>query len=610
MPLVNAKAVYPASDPQFISFPSRRSVVHGCNGMVACTQPLAAQAGLRILREGGNAADAAVAVAAALNITESASTGIGGDMFCLYYDAQTKTVNALNGSGRAGKSTSLEQMRRDLGIKDGQTGKIPMTSVHSVTTPGAAAGWVDTIEKFGSGKVTLQQILTPAIELGEEGFPVSELSSFFWQNGEQTIRNASPNYAELLKADPNAKDGCRAPLPGELFKNTNLAKTFRRLAEEGKKGFYEGFVAEALIKVVKDLGGHLTLEDLKNHGETGTEVVDPISIKFNGQGIGASQRDYLNGEQKNSGSDHGVEVWECPPNGQGIVALMALGILQELESNGKIKKFSEDEHNSAEYLHAIIEALRIAFADASWFVTDPNVSKVPTKQMLSTPYLAERAKIFSPTKASHPEHGSPAHQHCDTVYFAVTDAAGNGMSFINSNYGGFGSAIVPRGCGFTLQNRGANFSLDHGHPNVLAPNKRPYHTIIPALLTNISDQSLHTVYGVMGGFMQPQGHVQVLLNMLAFKYNPQAALDAPRICIGAGMPEDGKAVDRTVYLEEGITESTAEELRELGHQVEIVTGWQRGLFGRGQVIRAHVEEGKMVYSAGSDPRGDGAAVPY
>jgi gamma-glutamyltranspeptidase/glutathione hydrolase len=262
------------------------------------------------------------------------------------------------------------------------------------------------------------------------------------------------------------------------------------------------------------------------------------------------------------------------------------------------------------HLHAVIEALRIAFADGTWWVADPAVSKVPTEELISSEYLAERAKLFDPKKASPPcDHGSPAHNHSDTVYFAVTDAYGNGCSFINSNYGGFGTAIIPKGCGFTLQNRGANFTLIDGHPNVYAPNKRPYHTIIPAMLTNPSDGSLHSVYGVMGGFMQPQGHLQVLLNMLVFNLNPQAALDAPRICIGAGTPDEGKVLDVTVNLEEGIDPEVAEKLKKLGHHVGFVRGYARGLFGRGQVIRAHYDSDQLVYSAGSDPRGDGAAFP-
>ncbi|KAL8724595.1 MAG: hypothetical protein Q9181_006760 [Wetmoreana brouardii] len=608
MPL-NARAIYPSSDPEFISFPSRRSVVHSLNGIVSCTQPLAAQAGQRILRDGGNAADAAVAITAALNMTEPSSTGIGGDMFCLFYDAKEKKVKALNGSGRSSQNTTLAQMRRDLGMKPGESGDIPPNSVHSVTTPGAAAGWVDTVEKFGSGKLSLEQILTPAIELGE-GFPVSELASVFWRNSEDLIKKASPNYGEILKSDSHASDGKRAPLPGEIMKNPTLANTFRLLAKHGKEGFYSGQVAEALVKVVQDLGGHYELDDLTYHAQHGSEEVEAIKLRFNGQDTGKVHSQAVDGQPGRSADDEGVDVWEHPPNGQGIVALMALGILEELERTGKIRTFREGDHNCAEYLHAIIESLRIAFADATWFVTDPNIEKVPTQDMLSRSYLAERAKLFDPHKASDViDHGSPAHNHCDTVYFAVTDKHGNAASFINSNYGGFGTCIIPKGCGFTLQSRGANFSLEENHPNVVAPKKRPYHTIIPALITNPSDQSLHTVYGVMGGFMQPQGHVQVLLNMLAFRYNPQAALDAPRICIGAGTPDQGKVLDRTVYLEEGIGEDVAEALRKLGHEVQILKGYERGLFGRGQVIRCHVEDGRNVYSAGSDPRGDGAALP-
>ncbi|EEH45329.2 gamma-glutamyltransferase [Paracoccidioides brasiliensis Pb18] len=599
MPL-GAADVFSAPEPKFSAFPSRRSVVHSTKGIVACTQPLAAAAGQRILRNGGNAADAAVAVAAALNVTEPSSTGIGGDMFCLFYNAKTKEVHALNGSGRAAGYISLDLVRKELGLAPGEEGKIPMTSVHSVTTPGAAAGWVDTVERFGSGKLSLEQILLPAIELGEEGFPVSELAAKFWEEGEDGIRKASPNFREMLKVDPDGEDGVRSPKAGEIFWNPTLAQTFRTLAKEGKKGFYQGRIGEAIVKVVQDLGGYLTLDDLKYHAEVGSQAVDAISLKLNPTNIGGTKR-----EGKGE-----IEIWEHPPNGQGIVALMALGILDELSRTGKIPHFTSAQHNSSVYLHAIIESLRIAFADASWWVTDSDVEKVPTKQLISRSYLAERAKLFNPDKAVNIlDRGSPAHNHCDTVYFAVTDHEGNGISFINSNYGGFGTGIIPQGCGFTLQNRGANFSLTAGHPNVIAPRKRPYHTIIPAMITNPFDNSLHSVYGVMGGFMQPQGHVQVLMNMLAFNQTPQEALDAPRICIGAGMPERGKPLDRTVYLEEGIEESVVEGLRELGHNVMVLKGFQRGMFGRGQVIRCHFDEGKLIYSAGSDMRGDGAAFP-
>lgn len=557
-------------------------------------------------------------------MTEPCSTGIGGDMFCLYYSAATRTVSALNGSGRSGAKCTLSQIRSDLGP---DTDKIPMSSVHAVTVPGAAAGWVDTIARFGSGHLTMEQILGPAIALGEEGFPVSELTANSWGRAEATIRNASPNFGEMLKKTTEG-DGFRAPRAGEIMRNPTLAQTFRTLAAEGKEGFYTGRIAEALVKVVRDLGGHLELDDLKHHLEVGSEPVDPISLKFTGQGLSGSggkkgTKRHSNGDVKTGNGDttaeddegaattSGVELWEHPPNGQGIVALMALGIMQELEAQGKIPTFTAAQHNSATYLHAVIESLRIAFADASWFVTDPNVEHVPSAALISPSYLAERASLFDPEKASDGAvgHGSPALQSSDTVYFAVADGSGNAISFINSNYGGFGTAIIPEGCGFTLQNRGANFALAPAdHPNVYAPRKRPYHTIIPGLVTNLSDGSLHSVFGVMGGFMQPQGHLQTLLGQTVAGLSPQQALDAPRVCIGANPEGDGFF---TVSVEEGMPEETVEGLRKLGHKVEVVTGLERSLFGRGQIIRWTVDpvEGTGVWSAGSDQRGDGAAYP-
>lgn len=528
-------------------------------------------------------------------MTEPCSTGIGGDMFCLFYNATTKTVHALNGSGRSGANCTLAHLLADLGSTTPPT-KIPMSSVHAVTVPGAAAGWADTIAKHGSGTLSLAQILAPAIALGEDGFPVSELTAHAWALAEGSIRAASPNFAEMLKADPKGDGGCRAPRAGEIMRNANLARTFRALGEQGKEGFYRGRVAEALVKVVQDLGGRLELADLEHHLQVGSEPVAPISLQFHGQGL--SDADAL-------------ELWEHPPNGQGIVALMALGILQELEKQGKIPRFTPAEHNSTAYLHAVIEALRFAFADAAWFVADPAVGAgVPAAELISPAYLAERAKLFDPTRASDGSvgHGSPALQSADTVYFAVADGAGNAISFINSNYGGFGTAIVPAGCGFTLQNRGANFALaPPEHPNLYAPAKRPYHTIIPGLVTNVGDGSLHSVFGVMGGFMQPQGHVQTLLGQVIAGLSPQQALDAPRICIGSSMED----VDMTVSVEEGMPAETIEGLRKLGHKVEVLTDMQRPHFGRGQIIRWTLDpvEGRGVWSAGSDQRGDGAAYP-
>lgn len=566
--------IYASSDPRFVHFASRRSVVHSASAMVSSTQPLANEAGYKILSQGGNAADAAVAMAAALNVTEPSSTGIGGDLFCLYYNAKTKSIKAMNGSGRAPAALTLEKIR-SLGI---QGPEIPYSDINAATVPGAAAGWFDTIEAFGSGKLTMEQILMPAIKLAEDGFPVSEISSYQWQASENLIKAASPNFAEIL----SKKHPGKAPLSGEIMQNPTLAETFRTIAREGKDGFYKGRIAEEIIKLVHARGGVMTMQDLANHTSTPCE---PISIKYGG-----------------------LNVWEHPPNGQGIVALLTLGILDVLQKDGKIPNLSEMDHNSAEYLHVIIECLRIAFADARYHVTDHDHMQTSVEQLLSTAHLKSRAAIFDPAKCrADIKHGSPENSS-DTVYFSTVDAEGNACSFIISNYAGFGTAAVPKGCGFTLQNRGCNFTLKEGHPNCIAPNKRPYHTIIPAMVTR-QDDSLWACYGVMGAFMQPQGHVQVLCNMIHHKLTPQSALDAPRVCVGAALPDVDGHIEAKVYIEDGISDDVIEKLRDLGHDVEKLAHFKRGMFGRGQVIRSHLENGKLVLSGGSDPRGDGAALP-
>ncbi|KAJ6257359.1 Gamma-glutamyltranspeptidase [Drechslerella dactyloides] len=582
VPGMSTSSVYPPASSSawgLFGFQSRRSVVHSSKGIVASTSPLACQAGLRILEKGGNAADAAVAVAAALNVTEPTSTGIGGDAFLLYWNNSAKKITALNGSGRSPSALTRQLVVDTEGVS---TGKLPWRSIHAINVPGAAAAWVDTVDKLGSGKVSLAEVLAPAIELAEKGYPVTEVTAQMWAIGQEWLLEASPNGAEMLV--PPSKEGEKphAPAAGEIMIMKNLAETFRTLGREGRKGFYEGRIADEIVKVVQARGGVLTLGDLKRHGEVGAEVVEPISMFV---------------------ERLGVELWECPPNGQGIVALMALGILEALEKSKAIPKVEELGHNSVEYLHALVEALRIAFADASWYITDPTMLKVKTSQLLDKTYLAERAKLFDPKKAAtNLDHGSPAFSSSDTVYFCATDKDGNGCSFINSNFSGFGSSVVPYGCGFTLHNRGANFHLDAGHPNVVAGNKRSYHTIIPAMVTQNGE--LHTVYGVMGGYMQPQGHVQTLLNMLAFGFTPQAALDAPRFCLG------GMALDNSLLIEEGIPEETVETLRKMGHKgTRIVKGFEREVFGRGQAIRVHYDKGLRVHSAGSDMRGDGHAVP-
>jgi len=534
------------------TFSSRRSPVYGRGGMVAASQPMAAAAGIEILSKGGNAADAAVAVAAALNVTEPTSTGIGGDMFALFFDARTKQVSALNGSGRAPASLTLERLKKE-GLNE-----LPPFHAYTVTVPGACAGWCDLIEKHGTK--SMAEILAPAIKLAEDGFPVSPMTSYFWQRGAGRQLASAPNGIELTI------DG-RGPNAGEIFKNPGLARTFRKVAEGGKKSFYQGEIADAIAAVLKQAGGCMTTDDLAAHVST-WEI--PISITY-----------------------RGYCVYECPPNGQGITALIALNLLEGFDLAGL-------DPISADRLHLEIEAMRLAFADARWYVADPKFSNIPVAELLSKEYANERRKLIDPRRATiDQQRGTPV-SSSDTVYFSVADKFGNACSFINSNYMGFGTGIVPKGWGFTLQNRGHNFSLDPNHPNALAPRKRPYHTIIPAMATRESDGSLFASFGVMGGFMQPQGHMQVFAALVDSGLDPQSTLDLPRFCI-----DDGTA-GSAVGLEEGIPDAVMADLTARGHQVQKVAGWERAMFGRGQIILRDPQNG--VLCAGSDPRADGLAI--
>ena len=536
-----------------ISFQSRRSPVYGRHGIVATSQPLATAAGLEILAKGGNAADAAVAAGAALNVTEPTSTGIGGDMFALYYSAEAKRVTALNGSGRAPAALTLDRLRLD-----GFSTELPPFHAHTVTVPGACAGWFDLIEKHGS--LALPEILAPAIRLATEGFPVATITAHYWQGGAQRQLSSALNGHELTI------DG-RGPRAGEIFRNPNLARTFELVGREGRDAFYRGEIAEAIVHVIEEAGGVMSMEDLASHGSTWEE---PISVNY-----------------------RGLRVYECPPNGQGITALIALNLLGEFD-------LSTQEPLSTERLHLMIEAMRLAFADARWYVADPEFFNIPIQELLSREYAVERRKRIDPNRATVDQrHGTPV-ASSGTVYLSVVDKFGNACSFINSNYWGFGTGIVPKGYGFTLQNRGHNFSLDPNHPNALAPRKRPYHTIIPAMVTR-EDGSLFASYGVMGGFMQPQGHVQVLSALVDQALDPQAALDLPRFCI------DVEESGGRVALEEGIPGETISSLEALGHPVYVARGFERSLFGRGQVILRDSDTG--VLTGGSDPRADGCAMP-
>lgn len=535
------------------NFNSHRSSVYSKRGIVATSQPLATAAGIEILSKGGNAADAAVACAAALNVTEPTSTGIGGDMFALYFDSTTKQVTALNGSGRASSLLTLDTLKKNNFLADG----LPPFHPYTITVPGACAGWCDLIEKRGS--LSLTEILSPAIRLADEGFPVAPITAYFWSRGVERQLKSALNGHELTI------DG-RAPKAGEIFYNKGLAKTFRLVAEQKAEAFYKGHIAESMISVIKEAGGVMSQNDLAEHVSTWE---NPISVNY-----------------------HGLKVYECPPNGQGIAALIALNILEGFD-------LASLDSLSPEKMHLMIEALRLAFADANWYVTDPAFSKIPLNELLSKDYANERRKLINLKRATvDQKRGAPV-ASSSTVYLSVVDGFGNACSFINSNYMGFGTGIVPKGWGFTLQNRGHNFSLDPDHPNVLAPKKRPYHTIIPAMVTRESDNSLYASYGVMGGFMQPQGHVQVLSALKDSNLDPQSALDLPRFCID---------VDKSggrVAIEEGMPSSTMDELKKMGHPIYEVKGYERALFGRGQVITRDSEAG--VLCGGSDSRADGYA---
>ena len=537
-----------------MDFVSRRSAVYASHGMVAASQPLAVEAGLKILRDGGNAVDAAVAVASVLNVTEPTSCGIGGDMFALYYDNSKQEVIGINGSGRSPKALTMEKIRQD-----GITGdSFPDLHAHTITVPGAVAGFLDLLEKYGTKE--RREIFSTAIKLARDGFPVAPVTSFFWNRGKQRLLNGLNGQELLLNNE--------APQPHELMRNVTLANSFEQIVEYGKDGYYKGKIAEAIVEAVQSRGGVMSLDDLASHQ---SEFVKSIFVDY-----------------------HDKRVHEIPPNGQGLTALLALNILEEID-------FKYIDHLSAKYFHTVIDAMRLAFADTRYYIADPEKIKVPVEELLSKGYAQKRRMLLNPNKAAVDEiRGSPF-ASSDTVYFATADKDGNACSFINSNYMGFGTCIVPKGCGFSLQNRGANFTLEEGHPNVFQPGKRPYHTIIPGMVTNVDTKELYGPFGVMGGFMQPQGHVQVLLNMFEYNMNAQQALDAPRFCIGDG------SVGGAVSIEEGVPFKVMSELVTKGHTIQPVSGHGRAIFGRGQIIR---KVSSSVYEAGSDPRADGLALGF
>lgn len=531
-------------------FNSRRSTVVARRGAVATSQPLAAQAGLQMLIAGGNAVDAAVATAAALGVLEPMSTGIGGDMFCLIWPAKEKRVVALNGSGRAPAAADAEMMRHKGYQKMPRDGK---EVACSVTVPGTVDGWQTALENYGT--MTLKEVLKPAIEYAQQGFVVSEIIAYAWQD-----------YATRLKARPSGQEfllNGRAPRYGEIMYLPTLASTLEMISEGGKAAFYQGELAEKTAAFVQAEGGWLTTEDLVAHTSTWDK---PISTDY-----------------------RGVTVWECPPNGQGLAALLALNIAEGFDIRAM-------EAQSAERYHTLIEAMRLSFADALQYIADPRMQSVPVQALLSKDYAQQRRNLINPVQAlQEVNYGEPLPAG-DTVYLSVVDGEGNACSFINSLF--HGSGLVVPGTGIALQNRGACFSLNSAHPNFLQGRKRPYHTIIPAMATR--DGELWLCFGVMGAFQQPQGHLQVVSNRVDFDMDSQQALDALRFSIDLDTD--------TIRLEAGVSEEVITGLEKRHHRVQVIEGYARADFGGGQIIARDPDSG--VLYAGSEPRKDGAAVGY
>ncbi len=526
-----------------------RSTVYAPKGAIATSQPLATAAGLAVLERGGNAIDAAVTAAAVLNVVEPMMTGAGGDLFALLWSAKQNKLVGLNGSGRSGSLIS-----RDLLVERGHR-TMPSSGPESITVPGALAAWNDLLVKYGT--ITLAEALGPAIKLAEEGFPLTPVIANDWRITGAVLRNDAGGRATYMVADT-------FPATGDWITNRDLAATFRLIAKKGVGVFYGGSLGARIAERVQALGGFITVADLAAHR---SDWVIPMSVPFKG-----------------------YRLYELPPNGQGIAALEMLRILEpfDLKAMG---------HNSAPYLHHLIEAKKLAFADLEQFVGDPAAMKTPAEHLLSDGFISERRSKLDPAKATSRAEPGPALTASETIYLTAADQFGNMVSLINSLAGGFGSGVVVPGTGLALQNRGAAFTMTEGLPNTVAPGKRPFHTIIPAFVTKVDaggTESPWMSYGVMGGAMQPQGHVQVLMNLLVFGMDLQEALDQARFRHLSGS---------RVGLEWPIGESVRATLRALGHDVADLIPSSAG---GAQAIMKLVKG----YAAASDPRKDGMAAGH
>jgi len=556
--LTNAALVGAERDRPTAGGLTTRSEVFAQHGMAATSHPLATQAAIDILKQGGSAADAAIAANACLGLMEPTGSGLGGDLFALVWDAKSKRLHGLNASGRSPYSLTLEEFQ-----KRGLT-NVPSYGPLPCTVPGCVDGWFELHKKFG--RLAMSSNLAPAIHYARDGFPLSEVIAQGWSSN-----------AVLLSNYPNIKriymPGGRPPPKGQIFRNPSLANTLEMISVGGRDAFYRGKIAQVIDGFMKTNGGFLTEKDFADHT---SDWVKPVSVNY-----------------------RGYDVWELPPNGQGIVALQMLNILEgyDLKSLG---------FGSREYMHLFIEAKKLAFEDRARFYGDRASMKVPVRELLSKEYAARRRKLIDLKHAAqHYEAGNPAQGANDTIYLTVADGEGNMVSLIQSNYRGMGSGMCPDGLGFILQDRGQAFNLKEGHPNTYAPHKRPFHTIIPAFVSKDGDAFLS--FGVMGGDMQPQGHVQVLVNIIDFGMNLQQAGDAPRIYHTESSEPSGEIMINggKVGLEQGFPQSAVRDLANMGHRIY----WpSAGLFGGYQAIGWN--PASRVFIGASESRKDGHAAGW
>ena len=536
---------------------STRSEVIAQNGMAATSQPLATQVAIDILKKGGTAIDAAIAANAVLGLMEPTSNGIGGDLFAIVWDSKSKKLHGLNASGRSPAALTLKY------FQENNITQIPAHGPLPVSVPGCVDGWFELHNKFG--KLPINDVLDPAIQYARSGFPVSEVIAWEWAES-IPARKKYPGFMETYTIEG------RAPKKGEIFKNPNLANTLEKIALNGRDYFYKGDIAKTIEDYIKRQGGFLSYEDMANHS---SEWVEPVTTNY-----------------------RGYDIWELPPNGQGIAALQILNILEHYN----LASFG---FGSKEHIHYFLEAKKLAFEDRAKFYADPMFNTVPVSQLISKSYADKRRTLINPDHAgrSYPT-GNPNLDKGDTIYLTVADKEGNMISLIQSNYRGMGSGMTPDGLGFCLQDRGELFTLEKGHFNTYEPKKRPFHTIIPAFVTK--DGKPLISFGVMGGAMQPQGHTQILINMIDFGMNLQEAGDAPRIRhVGSSQPTGEKMTDGgIVYLESGFSTETLRDLDLMGHTVQINTG---GFGGYQAIMVDHVNK---TYIGASESRKDGQAAGY